>query len=100
MKPGPGTARVEVATGVMVLPSTRICGRSNGVKVGWLGSHVGMRTMVADGVGRDVFVLVGVSTGVKVAGRVAVSGGVLVAGLIRSVMEQAVSRIAKRRYTG
>ena len=84
----------------MVLPSTNICGRSNGVKVGWLGSQVGMRTMVADGVGRDVLVLVGVSTGVKVAGRVAVDAGVLVAGFINSAMEQAVSRIAKKRYTG
>lgn len=84
----------------MVLPSTNICGRSNGVKVGWLGSQVGIRTMVAEGVGRNVFVLVGVSAGVKVAGRVEVGGGVPVAGFIKSAMEQAVSRVANRRYTG
>lgn len=69
------------------------------MKVGWFGSQVGMRTMVAEGVGFDVLVLVGVSTGVNVAGSVDVEIGVLVEGL-RSAMEQAASRIDRMRIVG
>lgn len=71
----PGRFNVAVANGVMVLPSTI---NTSGVRVGWLGSQVAIRTIVAEGRGVGVSVLVGVSSGVNVKAGVAVGVGALV----------------------
>ena len=71
----------------MVFPFTN---SARGVKVGWFGSQVAIRTIVAEGRGVAVSVLVGVSIGVNVKGGVDVGSGARVDGT-RSAMEQAVN---------
>jgi len=77
--PGPGRTGVGATMGVAVSFPIKI-GIGAKVEVGKLGSCVGKRTMVAEGVMEGVIVGVCVMVGVNVTVAVAVGAGVLVGG--------------------